>query len=58
MKILSRLKEIKIRGLIYPSISGLFILIALILFIFSANFISKHINLALEGGEAPEVFYR
>ena len=53
LKILSRLKEIKIRGLIYPSISGLFILIALILFIFSANFISKHINLALEGGEAP-----
>ncbi len=53
LKILSRLKEIKIRGLIYPSISGLFILIALMLFIFSANFISKHINLALEGGEAP-----
>ena len=53
MKILSRLKEIKIRGLIYPSISGLFILIALMLFVFSANFISKHINLALEGSEAP-----
>lgn len=51
LKILSKLKEIRVRKLVYPSISGLFILAALTLFVFSANFVSKHINRALDDGE-------
>lgn len=51
LKILSKLKEIKVRKLVYPSISGLFILAALTLFVLSANFISKHVNRALDDGE-------
>lgn len=56
LKIASKLKDIKLSKLVYPSISGLFILVALVLFIFSANFISKHINLALsDGGSSGDI---
>ncbi len=49
IKILSRLKGLEPRKLIYPSISGLFILLSLILFVLSANFVSRHVNRALDG---------
>ena len=51
LKILSKLKDVKLAKFVYPSISGLFIITALALFVFSANFISKHINKALSDGD-------
>lgn len=43
-KILEQLKMMKLKAFLYPSLLGIFILIAGILFILSATFISKEIN--------------
>lgn len=46
-KIIEKLKTVKIKDLIYPSLSIMLLVVSVTLFLISLNFISKHINKAL-----------